>query len=155
MSKRYFTDSDNIYVARLSGTIAEYYDFASGTWKFDENLYERIDENNNLIKISETNAKQIIHDREKEHALGIKYPQGAEAAKPKEMKRSENAGCYYCLKVFPVYEIEEYIREADGSMTPVCPYCGIDSLIFDNSLTDNSRIISQEELEFLHESQFC
>lgn len=35
-------------------------------------------------------------------------------------------GCYYCLRKFNPEDIREYI---DDGTTPLCPYCGIDSVI--------------------------
>jgi PHP family Zn ribbon phosphoesterase len=43
-----------------------------------------------------------------------------------ELDKYEEAGCYYCLKVFHVDEILEYI---DNSTTALCPHCGIDSVV--------------------------
>lgn len=40
-------------------------------------------------------------------------------------------GCFYCLKIFHPSEIERYIQDTDG--TAVCPYCGIDSVIWTSS----------------------
>jgi hypothetical protein len=36
------------------------------------------------------------------------------------------AGCFYCIPVFDVEEIEEWI---DGGQTALCPHCGIDSVL--------------------------
>jgi len=35
-------------------------------------------------------------------------------------------GCYYCLKTFLGREIKEWV---DGEKTPLCPKCGIDSVV--------------------------
>ena len=43
---------------------------------------------------------------------------------------SKKCGCFYCLKIFNSNEIEEWI---DGGITACCPYCGIDSIIAENS----------------------
>jgi hypothetical protein len=36
------------------------------------------------------------------------------------------AGCFYCVTVFDVQEIDEWI---DGGQTALCPHCGIDSVL--------------------------
>jgi hypothetical protein len=44
----------------------------------------------------------------------------------KEVMASELCGCFYCLATFPPTEIEEW---TDDEQTPMCPKCGIDSVI--------------------------
>jgi hypothetical protein len=39
-----------------------------------------------------------------------------------------NAGCFYCLKRYPVSQITEY---TDGGRTAICPHCSIDSVVGD------------------------
>lgn len=46
--------------------------------------------------------------------------------------KSTNAGCYYCLKIFKPSEVTEY-WETEHENTGVCPHCGIDSVIGDDS----------------------
>jgi hypothetical protein len=36
------------------------------------------------------------------------------------------AGCFYCVPVFDVEEIEEWI---DGGQMALCPHCGIDNVL--------------------------
>ena len=43
-----------------------------------------------------------------------------------EAMASEICGCFYCLATFPPAEIEEW---TDNELTPMCPKCGIDSVI--------------------------
>jgi len=43
---------------------------------------------------------------------------------------AEKAGCYYCCRIFYPDAIEEW---ADHGQTVLCPHCGIDSVLFDNS----------------------
>ena len=40
-------------------------------------------------------------------------------------------GCFYCLEIFCPTEITEWIPDTKG--TAVCPYCGVDSVIGENS----------------------
>jgi hypothetical protein len=56
-----------------------------------------------------------------------------------EIEKSTLCGCFRCLKTFPPGEIKEWIAEANGTETALCPLCGIDSVIGDASgyeLTD-------------------
>ena len=48
------------------------------------------------------------------------------------VKRSEFCGCYFCCRIFPSSEVTECIPDNDLT-TAVCPHCGIDSVIGDNS----------------------
>lgn len=50
----------------------------------------------------------------------------------KKIRKSKLCGCYYCLKIFSNLEIKDWIKE-DNDYTALCPYCGIDSVIGDNS----------------------
>jgi acetone carboxylase gamma subunit len=44
----------------------------------------------------------------------------------KEIEASKICGCFHCLKIFPPSKINEWW---DDDKTPVCPECGIDSVI--------------------------
>jgi len=48
----------------------------------------------------------------------------------KKLLKSSVCGCFYCLKIFPPKEIVEW---CDRSTTALCPYCGIDSVIGEDS----------------------
>ena len=39
------------------------------------------------------------------------------------------SGCFYCRKVYPSKEIEEWIDEQNGGETAICPKCNIDSVL--------------------------
>ena len=41
-----------------------------------------------------------------------------------------NAGCYHCVKMFKASEIKEY---TDAEQTALCPFCSVDSVVFDNA----------------------
>lgn len=45
------------------------------------------------------------------------------------LEKVNKCGCFYCLKVFNPKEIKTW---CNGGETAVCPYCGIDSIIYDN-----------------------
>jgi NAD-dependent SIR2 family protein deacetylase len=52
----------------------------------------------------------------------------------KEIEGSNKCGCFHCLAIFDSSEIDDCIDEADGApQTPLCPKCGIDSVIGDKS----------------------
>ena len=48
-----------------------------------------------------------------------------------DLKKDRKCGCFYCLKIFAPTEIKDWIHDATG--TARCPYCGIDSVIGENS----------------------
>lgn len=50
------------------------------------------------------------------------------------------AGCFGCLKTFPVSAIEEYTDDD----TAVCPHCGIDSVLDEL----DSRVLAQMQEKF-------
>ncbi len=45
--------------------------------------------------------------------------------------KGRRCGCFYCLKFFDASEIEEFCPEEETgeSVTAICPYCGIDSIL--------------------------
>lgn len=43
-----------------------------------------------------------------------------------EIERSGKAGCFHCIKVFPVSSISYW---TDDDTTALCPRCGMDSMI--------------------------
>ncbi|MBY0597069.1 hypothetical protein [Bacillus bingmayongensis] len=46
------------------------------------------------------------------------------------LEKDTMCGCFYCLKIFHPSRINEWW---DDDNTAVCPYCGIDSVIGENS----------------------
>jgi hypothetical protein len=41
---------------------------------------------------------------------------------------AETAGCFHCLKEFPVADITDWAEEADGQQTALCPHCKVDAV---------------------------
>ena len=54
---------------------------------------------------------------------------------------SESVGCYYCERTF----IPPQVKEFTGSDEPLCPYCGIDSVV---------RTTDADELKGLFDKYF-
>ena len=47
-----------------------------------------------------------------------------------ELMRSESCGCFYCLRILPPSEIQEWTDTIDGvGTTARCPHCSVDSVI--------------------------
>ena len=62
---------------------------------------------------------------------------GASFCNRARVEASAECGCFYCLKKFPPSEIKSW---ADKGETPLCPYCGMDSVLGDRcgfELTDD------------------
>ena len=55
-----------------------------------------------------------------------------EASTPgrKAVEASKSAGCFCCLAIFPATHIVEFTDDGD---TPLCPTCGVDSVIVDST----------------------
>ncbi len=76
-----------------------------------------------------------------------------------EIEASELCGCYYCLRTFPPRLIVEWTdRDMDRpegldnpGQTPLCPHCGIDSVIG----SAGGDAITEELLKRLHERWFA
>lgn len=56
----------------------------------------------------------------------LRIGHAASSRHKKQLEHAEKCGCFYCLKTFPVTEIEEWI---DDGETALCPKCGIDSVV--------------------------
>jgi hypothetical protein len=53
-----------------------------------------------------------------------------------QLKQDKLCGCFYCLRIFNPYEIEEWIIDdnpIDKGGTAICPYCGVDAIIGESS----------------------
>lgn len=46
-----------------------------------------------------------------------------------QLKKVKKCGCFYCLKIFDPTLIKDW---CDNGETAICPFCGIDSIIYDN-----------------------
>ena len=55
----------------------------------------------------------------------------------RELIKSDECGCFYCGSVFALNEVRDWLSgvvdDLDEEDTALCPRCGIDSVIGDNS----------------------
>lgn len=69
-----------------------------------------------------------------------------------EILQSNLCGCFYCLKNFIPTEIVEWTdTDNPKGMTPLCPYCGIDSVIGEKSgfpIADQSFLFAMSKRYF-------
>lgn len=49
----------------------------------------------------------------------------------KQLLKAKSCGCFYCLKIFDPKLIVDW---CDDNQTAICPYCGIDSIIYDSEV---------------------
>ena len=47
-----------------------------------------------------------------------------------EVKASDQAGCFHCLEIFDISEIEDWVEGETGT-SAVCPHCDVESVIGD------------------------
>jgi len=52
-------------------------------------------------------------------------------------------GCFYCLRTYPATEVVDWI---DDGETPLCPHCGIDSVMLE--VTDLGTLLSMRSRRF-------
>lgn len=88
--------------------------------KFVELNPNYIWKNDGLPEISDKDEFQLAHKHSFENFA--------------EIKSSQECGCFYCLKIFKPKEIKNWIRDKNGK-TALCPYCGIDSVLPDKSVS--------------------
>lgn len=67
-----------------------------------------------------------------------------------EVLGSARCGCFFCCSTFSPESIEEWTHEADDGVgqTALCPQCGIDSVIGENSGFDLSDAFLQRMRSF-------
>lgn len=65
-----------------------------------------------------------------------------------QIKLSMECGCFYCLKVYPAFRVDDW---TDKGNTGLCPLCGVDAVIPDASL---DRPLTVELLEGLQATYF-
>lgn len=61
------------------------------------------------------------------------------------LSNSTNAGCYYCLRIYPASEVAEFLEVED---TAICPYCDIDSVLPDNTPIELNKANLEELQEY-------
>lgn len=62
-----------------------------------------------------------------------------------QLSKVKRCGCFYCLKIFEPKEIDEWV---DDNQTALCPYCGIDSVIYDNKVYPVTKELLEEMKSF-------
>lgn len=67
------------------------------------------------------NKNEIEKDIIRAHVCG--------SSNKEQLKKVIKCGCFYCLKIFDPKLIKDW---CDNGETAICPFCGIDSIIYDN-----------------------
>lgn len=75
----------------------------------------------------------------------LRVGHAASARHKKQLEHEGKCGCFYCLRMFNLDRIEDWI---DDGETALCPYCGIDSVV---PLTDN---VTEEFLKKMQQFWF-
>ena len=60
------------------------------------------------------------------------------------LDNNQLCGCFYCIKTFTANKIKDWIIEPDDSKTAICPYCGIDSVIGENTGFEITEVFLQK-----------
>lgn len=63
------------------------------------------------------------------------------------LAKSEYAACYFCMEIYPAKEVIDFLATED---TALCPRCGIDSVLPDQSPYE----LTKENLLELHKFWF-
>lgn len=53
-------------------------------------------------------------------------------------------GCYYCLEIYPLSEVERWVNKGT---TPLCPYCHIDAVWVGQTDVDALKKLHDEKFE--------
>ncbi|MCX5745998.1 MAG: cytoplasmic protein [Proteobacteria bacterium] len=62
-----------------------------------------------------------------------------------ELEASARCGCFFCFRTFPPSSIKSWI---DGSQTALCPACGVDSVIGNQSLRLDDAFLRKMHQQF-------
>lgn len=116
------------------------------TAKLDKKICEPVEKDHSLIWVNPKDYIGRMSQRWQDEALRIymsssnktnidweKDPVRAHVCcthNRKELEKSSKCGCFYCLKI---YDSKEIVNWTDGGSTAVCPYCGVDSVLYENS----------------------
>jgi hypothetical protein len=104
-------------------------------WLFSEMCLSSLEGDHYVMQ--EENLK---YDLKKAHKCSFKNRES--------LKKDEICGCFYCRRIFSPAKIFDWTDEPEG--TAICPHCGIDSIIGENS----GFPITEEFLEEMHEAYF-
>ena len=63
----------------------------------------------------------------------------------KQLSKVDKCGCFYCLQVFNPNKILEWV---DDGQTALCPFCGVDSIIYDNKTYPLSKDFLEEMYKY-------
>jgi hypothetical protein len=85
------------------------------------------------LDLPETHPLRVAHKKCRRHRA--------------EIEQSRKCGCFYCTRIFDAVQITDWI---DTRQSALCPFCGIDSVIGDNSGFE----ITKDFLEQMHEAWF-
>ena len=58
----------------------------------------------------------------------------------KAISKSKNCGCFYCMKIFPASEVEDFLAKEN---TALCPKCNIDSVICDKDVDFDEQFLQK------------
>lgn len=58
-----------------------------------------------------------------------------------QLSKSKLCGCFYCLNIFDPKLIVDW---CDGNKTAICPFCGIDSVIYDSKAYPVSKAFLEQ-----------
>lgn len=59
----------------------------------------------------------------------------------KQLSKTKLCGCFYCLKMFDPKLI---VTWCDDDQTAICPFCGIDSIIYDSKTYPISKTFLEQ-----------
>lgn len=67
------------------------------------------------------------------------------------VKESTQSGCFYCLKIFPSSNVNDWSGEAPR-LTALCPHCGYDTVLADDgSYKFSAELLQAMKDEFFYE----
>lgn len=61
----------------------------------------------------------------------------------KMIEESNQAGCYYCLEIFPTSEVVQF---TDNGQTAICPRCGVDAILPSSAGLITADFLKQSKL---------
>lgn len=99
-------------------------------WFFIEDVINKIKSNDKTTVFKERRL-YLLELLDKELEKDIKRAHVCCTNNKNELMKASQCGCFYCLNIFTPKEITNW---CDNGNTALCPYCGIDSILYDNPI---------------------
>ena len=101
----------------------------------------------------ELKDKRVALEQKYGHSLDLDALHNASMSNQPHIRPDSLCGCFYCKQQFKGADIKEYIMEAFGAKTALCPHCNIDAVLPAECLPAGVPL-NEDIIGLMHESFF-